>query len=60
MKNKIYDNLIHIELLISYMIGDDYYIYEVIIYEVIMVIQNEVMWKCISFILYALHCTGEG
>ena len=36
--NKIYDNLIHIELLVSYVIGDDDYIYEVI-----MVNLNEVM-----------------
>ena len=35
---KIYDNLIHIELLVSYVIGDDDYIYEVI-----MVNLNEVM-----------------
>ena len=37
-ENKIYDNLIHIELLVSYVIGDDDYIYEVI-----MVNLNEVM-----------------
>ena len=42
-RNKIYDNLIHIELLVFYTIDDTDYIYEVIIYEVIMVILNEVM-----------------
>ena len=51
--NKIYDNLIHIELIVSYVIGDDDYNYEMIIYEVIMVIPYEVMWQCISFILCA-------
>ena len=58
-KWEINDNLIHIELFVSYMSSDGDYVYEMIIYKVIMVIPNEVRWHCISFILYALHCTGK-
>ena len=40
---KIYDDLIHIDLLVPYMIDIGDYIHEVYIYEVI--------WQCITFIL---------
>ena len=41
---KIYDDLIHIDLLVLYMIYVGDYIHEVYIFEV--------MWQCITFILY--------